>query len=129
MNTCKTCRWWDLSSTVADRPSVHHCGNPKIEADEGTDPDDCMFPQSPGTFTGQDFGCIHHEDSVIRVEIRKRTAEEFRRVMHKQIEDDPEGLFSDIVKACGGWDKFSAEWADVMKEHGINLPEKSNEPT
>lgn len=59
LKICENCKWWDLESK-SYLDNSRHCTNPKLRADSG-DGDDCMFPNTPGTFTGPRFGCIHWE--------------------------------------------------------------------
>lgn len=60
MNRCKTCKWWQGWHSDERRKCYHN----KIDGPEGGLPDG-LFTLSHRptgeTFTGPDFGCVHHE--------------------------------------------------------------------
>jgi len=67
MNKCKTCKWHkeDPKSNGWEEQG-RDCTCPKIREDEGNDSyeDDALvysYPEGGYFWTGDNFGCIHHE--------------------------------------------------------------------
>lgn len=70
MNTCKTCRLWDTSdwAKYKSHQPIAECTCPKIHEGrwpkEGEKCDHLIYSYDEGGrfFTGEDFGCVHHEE-------------------------------------------------------------------
>jgi hypothetical protein len=64
MNTCDTCKHWEIEAIRAHvAEATHaHCGHPKV-SDNGLQFEDGAEDNEGygGIYTGPKFGCIHHE--------------------------------------------------------------------
>lgn len=59
MNTCDTCKWWEL---CFPKSTDHQCGHEKVGWLLNSAPDAATHDyEDVPIITGPKFGCIHHE--------------------------------------------------------------------
>jgi len=73
MNTCKTCKWWDVELPQGESPKrdgsygtpiYRECLHPKLDGNDVDDFDGAQAASIDGYSeirSGPDFGCIHHD--------------------------------------------------------------------
>lgn len=59
METCKTCKWWEVATSLGGQPQKY--GNCENVMSSKPVSDRIYEDEYTHVMTGPDFGCIHHE--------------------------------------------------------------------
>lgn len=149
MGTCNECRWWGTANGKESQYSnAKICQCPKVlfvtsrwfkedgddnavvsanDQDHVLAADECGVMDGSGyaasLVPGPDFGCVHWEAKAIPVPLRRRTPEEVRAAIKKQMGSDPQ--LAILIGMFGGVDGYMQAYDETLQAVQVELEGQS----